>query len=79
MFYISYLTRGSANFIGMKMTTRYPVPNDPKLLAELKEIRQMGYLAMICHNSVEGFQSWTDFEDDKKRMEYYIFCKMTYK
>lgn len=79
MFCISYLTGGSANFTARKTYTVYYDRNDPKLLAELKETRQMGYLAMICHNSIGGFESWTDFEDDKKRLEYYNFCKTTYK
>lgn len=61
------------------MTNLYADRYNPKLLAELKEVKQMGYLAMICENSVGGFESWSDFEDAAKRKEYYESCVNQYK
>ena len=78
MFYVSYLVGGSSNFTAKSCTAKYVKRNDPKLLKELAEVRNMGYLAMVANVTIGGFESYNCFDDSSKRAEYYDFCKRNY-
>lgn len=78
MFYVSYLVGGSSNFTAKSCVTKYADRNDPKLLQEVAEIRNMGYLAMAAKVGIGGFCSFNEFETKEKRADYYSQVSNTY-
>lgn len=53
---VSFLIGGIARFRAEKTSTLYPDQDDPKLIEEIKEIRQMRYPAKICNDGVDEVQ-----------------------